>query len=329
MKQKKIGNQIVIYQAKSGALELRADAEQDTFWLTQQQVAQIFNVQKAAISKHVKNIFASGELEEHSTISKMETVQKEGGRTIKRSVEHYNLDLVLSVGYRVNSKQATYFRKWATKTLRQYIVGGYAINKQRIAKNYEQFLEAVATVKQILPPGATIDTESVLELVNLFTDTWFSLDAYDKGMFVTKGVTKKRVALTAEKLEKSLTELRTALIEKGEAAEHFGLVRDVGSVSGIVGNVMQSFGGKDVYETAEGKAAHLLYFMVKNHPFVDGNKRSGAYSFVWFLRQANILDVFKLTPPALTALTLLVAESNPKDKEKVVGLVTALITKKV
>ncbi len=324
-KKQKRENQIVVYQAKSGALELRADAPRETFWLTQQQVAQIFNVQKAAISKHVKNIFDSGELDKRSTVSILETVQKEGGRLITRNVEHYNLDLVLSVGYRVNSKQATHFRRWATKTLRQYIVNGYAINRDRIAKNYEQFLQAVKQVKQLLPAGATIDTQSVLELVNAFADTWLSLDAYDKGKLPTKGATKKRVSFTAEKLKKGLATLKSALAERGEATEHFGMERHKESIKGIVGNVMQSFGGKELYGTVEEKAAHLLYFMVKNHPFVDGNKRSGAYAFVWFLRQASILDAERLTPPALTALTLLVAESDPKDKARMIGLIVALL----
>lgn len=327
MNQKKFNNQIVIYQAKSGALELRADAARDTFWLTQQQVAQIFNVQKAAISKHVKNIFESGELEKRSTVSKMETVQKEGGRAMTRNIEYYNLDLVLSIGYRVNSKQATRFRQWATKTLRQYIIEGYAINRDRVAKNYEQFMEAVRAVKQLLPAGAAIDTQSVLELVNAFADTWLSLDAYDKSELVTKGATKKRVALTAEKMRKNIEDFKAALMERGEASEHFAAERQKGSIEGIVGNVMQSFGGKEVYGSAEEKAAHLLYFMVKNHPFVDGNKRSGAYAFVWFLRQADILDVTRMTPPALTALTLLVAESDPKDKEKMIRLVLTLLAR--
>ena len=216
-KKQKRENQIVVYQAKSGALELRADASRETFWLTQQQVAEIFNVQKAAISKHVKNIFKSGELDKRSTVSKMETVQKEGGRLITRNVEHYNLDLVLSVGYRVNSKQATLFRQWATKTLRQYMVNGFAINRNRIAKNYEQFLEAVESVKRLLPAHAAIDTQNILELVNTFADTWLSLDAYDKGTLPTKGATKKRVALTGETLKKRLFAFKSALTEKGEA----------------------------------------------------------------------------------------------------------------
>jgi hypothetical protein len=327
---KKTNNQIVIYQAKTGALELRADVRRDTFWLTQQQVAEIFDVQKAAISKHVNNIFKSGELTKSATVSKMETVQIEGKRSIKRHVEYYNLDLVLSIGYRVNSKRATHFRQWATKTLKQYITEGYVMNKNRIAKNYKQFQEALEDIKHLLPKGkqSAINHENVLELVSLFADTWLSLDAYDKDALITKGTTKKRVALTAEKLSASLAELKSALIKKGGATDLFGKERSVGSIAGIVGNVMQSFSGQVLYPTVEEKAAHLLYFMVKNHPFADGNKRSGAYSFIWFLRQAKILDTSKMTPSTLTALTILVAESNSKDKDKMIKLILTILGKK-
>jgi prophage maintenance system killer protein len=209
--------------------------------------------------------------------------------------------------------------------LRQYIVEGYTINKSRIARNNQQLIEALRNIQQLLPPGTPIDVKDVMELVNLFADTWLSLEAYDKGTLPTKGVTKKRVELTAEKLTASLAELKRILVKNGDATELFGTERDKGSVTGIVGNVMQSFDGKDVYATAEEKAAHLLYFIVKNHPFTDGNKRNGAYAFVWFLREARLLDPIRLTPPALTALTILVAESNPKDKEKIVHLILTLL----
>ncbi len=327
MKKNLSSKQAIIYQAKSGALELRADASRDTFWLTQEQVAQVFNVQKAAISKHVKNIFDSKELFKKATVSKMETVQIEGGRSIKRTIEYYNLDLVLSIGYRVNSKQATHFRQWATKMLRRYIVDGYAINRARVAKNYAQFMEAVDGMKRLLPQDTPIDTESVLELVRMFADTWVSLDSYDKDALATKGITKKRVMLTAEKLVDQLAVLKAALVEKGEATDLFGAEQSDGNVAGIVGNIMQTFDGKELYPSVEEKAAHLLYFMVKNHPFTDGNKRSGAFAFVWFLRQAGILDAVRMTPPALTALTILVATCNPKDKEKMIGLVLTLLVK--
>lgn len=328
VKQKNLAHNIVIYQTKTGSLELKADTEHETVWLTQQQVAELFDVQKAAISKHVKNIFESKELERKSTVSKMETVQNESGRSIKRALEYYNLDLVLSIGYRVNSKKATHFRQWATKTLRNHIIQGFTLNRHRIKTNYEGFLKAVDDVKSLLPDGFAMEKNSVLELIALFADTWLSLDAYDKDQLVIEGATKKKVALTADKLNQALAELKQNLIAKDEATDIFGIERTKDSIAGIIGNVMQSFGGNELYPSIEEKAAHLLYFIIKNHPFVDGNKRSGAYAFVWFLRKAKILDVTRITPPALTAITLLIAESAPKDKEKMVGLVCGFLTKR-
>lgn len=324
MKKQRLESGIVVYQAKSGAIELTRDAGSETIWASLDQIARVFGRDKSVISRHIKNIFSEGELRRGSVVAFFATTAADG-KTY--DVEYFNLDVILSVGYRVNSKQATHFRQWATKTLRQYVVEGYAINRRRIAGNYAQFLDAVESVKRLLPAGASIDTQSILELVTAFADTWLSLDAYDKDTLAAKGMTKKRVALTAEKLKESLAKFKMALAERDETKEHFGVERHADSVTGIVGNVMQSFGGKAVYESVEEKAAHLLYFMVKNHPFVNGNKRSGAYAFVWFLRQANILDAARLTPPALTALTLLVAESNPKDKEKIVRLIMTLVSK--
>jgi prophage maintenance system killer protein len=318
-------NKIAIYQTKSGSLEVIIDASHETFLLTQRQVADIFDVQKAAISKHAKNIFDSGELERRATVSIVETVQKEGKREVIRNVEYYNLDLVLSIGYRVNSSKATKFRQWATKTLRSYIVDGYAINPARVQKNYEAFLEAVAEVKALLPAGTAIDNESILELITLFSDTWLSLEAYDADKLVKGGVTKKEVKLTASALTKALANLKEELLKKGEATDLFGADRHSDSVAGIIGDVMQSFNGRPVYSTVEEKAAHLLYFIVKNHPFTDGNKRSGAYAFIWYLQKAGILNKTRITPPALTALTLLVAESESRNKERTISLILQLL----
>jgi prophage maintenance system killer protein/predicted XRE-type DNA-binding protein len=322
---KKPNNCIVIYQAKNGAIELNLDKETETILLTQQQVAEVFNVQKAAISKHAKNIFESGELSKKATVSKMETVRVEGNRRISRLLEYYNLDLVISIGYRVNSKQATNFRQWATKTLREYITKGFVVNKTQIKKNYSQFLEAIDDIKKLIPAESSIDNASVLELVTVFADTWLSLDAYDKDALVTSGATKKAVALTAGQIEKALAELRSELIKKGEAVELFGRERQKEALAGILGNVMQSFGGKALYATVEERAAHLLYFIIKSHPFVDGNKRSGAFAFVWFLKKAGLLERSRITPPALTALTLFIAESNPKNKDRMVKIVLQLL----
>lgn len=316
---------VAVYQTKNGALELKADSELSTIWLTQDQLAVLFDVQKAAISKHMKNIFESGELTRNSVVSILETTAKDEK---KYKVTHYNLDAALSVGYRVNSKNATLFRQWATNILKQHIVDGYTLNRHRIKENYEQFSKAVADVKNLLPTNSSISSSDILELITMFADTWVSLDAYDKDKLTTQGATKRKVNLTAAKLSKALSQLKSVLIEKDEATELFGAERTKSAVEGIVGNVMQGFGDQDVYPTVEEKAAHLLYFIIKNHPFADGNKRSGAYAFIWFLQQAKALDITKITPPALTALTLLIAESDPKDKDKMVGLVCAMLGNK-
>ncbi|MDX1901761.1 MAG: virulence protein RhuM/Fic/DOC family protein [Gammaproteobacteria bacterium] len=325
MVKKNDDHSVAIYQLQSGALQLKADFKKDTIWVSLMQIAELFNTDKSGISRHIKNIFESDELSRRATVAKFATVQKEGKRDIVRDIEYFNLDVVLSVGYRVNSQKATHFRQWATQVLKNHITQGYTINRRRIKANYGQFLKAIDDVKSLLPAGSTVDHGSVIELIKLFADTWFSLDAYDRDQLPIEGGTKKKVKLTAEKLSQALAELKNVLLAKNEATEIFGVERSRDSIAGIIGNVMQSFGDQELYPTIEIKAANLLYFMIKNHPFIDGNKRSGAYAFIWYLRQAKILDVTKITPAALTAITLLIAESAPKDKEKMVGLVCALL----
>lgn len=318
-------NSPVIYQAKNGAISFRGDFNHETIWATQAQIADVFGVERSVITKHIKNILKDKELFEKSVCAKFAHTGNDG-KTYQ--VQFYNLDVILAVGYRTNSVRAIEFRQWATKTLRNHIVDGFTINKSRIAKNYDVFMKAVADVRSLLPHGNTMDADSILELISIFADTWMSLDAFDKENFSLKKPTKKKVALTGQKLTASIRILKDQLIIKGEASDLFATARDTDAVQGIVGNVMQSFSGKDVYPSIEEKAAHLLYFIVKNHPFLDGNKRSGAYAFVWFLNNAKILNIQKVTPVALTALTLLIAESNPADKEKMVGLVILLLSRK-
>lgn len=320
MKKKLIGNKVVIYQAKDGAIELRGDFSRETIWATQAEIVRLFDVDQSVVSRHINNIFKEGEIEVKSNMQKMHNTNSD------RPVFLYSLDVILGVGYRTNSKVAIEFRRWATKTLRGYIVNGYAINKNRIAKNYEQFLSVVDDVKKLLPKGL-VESKDAVELVSLFADTWLSLDAYDKELLPKGKLTKKKVELTADVFSISLGQLKQSLIAKSEATDLFGAERDKGNLSGIIGNIMQTFEGRELYPTIEEKAAHLLYFMVKNHPFVDGNKRSGAFAFVWYLQQAKILDVSRLTPPVLTALTIMVAESDPKHKDKVVKLILNLIVR--
>lgn len=314
-------NAVVVYQSKTGAIELRGDFGNETIWATQDDIVRLYEKDQSVISRHISRIFKDKEVDPKSNMHKMHIANSD------KPIVLYGLDIILAVGYRANSRRAIEFRQWATKTLRQHITKGYTINTAMVKKHYAEFQKAVENIRHLLPSGAHIDNASVVELISAFADTWFSLEAYDEEKLPQKGVTKKSVTFTAGHLERALADLKSSLVTKGEATELFGTERHANVISGIVGNVMQSFGGTSVYPTVEEKAAHLLYFMVKNHPFVDGNKRSGAYSFIWFLNQAGVLNRSKITPAALTALTLFVAESDARHKEKMIRLVLQLLKK--
>jgi prophage maintenance system killer protein len=315
----------VIYQAKNGAIALRGDASRETVWATQAQIAIAFDVDIRTVNEHIQNIYKTKELGQKTTIRKFRIVQTEGKRVVERDVMHYDLDMILSVGYRVNSKRATQFRQWATKTLRSYIVEGYVVDRRRLGENYATFEQLLRDAQRLLPADSVMRANDAMELVSFFANTWLSLDAYDKEAFTRGRTTKKKITLTAESFLRDVQTLKAELMRKEEATELFATERTARAVEGIIGNVMQSFGGSDVYPSLEEKAAHLLYFVVKNHPFVDGNKRTGAYAFVWFLSRAKILDRERISPSALTAITLLVAESDPKDKERLIGLITMML----
>jgi prophage maintenance system killer protein/prophage antirepressor-like protein len=318
---KKIKKEMIIYQAKTGAIELKGDFKHETIWATQAQIVSLFGVDQSVVSRHINNVFKDGEVDSKSNMQKMHNANSD------KPVIIYSLDVILSVGYRTNSSVAISFRQWATKTLREHIVKGYTLNRKRIAQNYDQFLKAVESVKALLPAEVKVDTSDILELIKIYADTWVSLSAYDQEKFSAGKVTKKKVALAGHDLVAGIAEFKKELQKQGEASELFATEKNQGAVEGIMGNVMQTFGGKELYPSVESKAAHLLYFMVKNHPFTDGNKRSGAFAFVWFLRKAGRLDVARLNSAALTALTLLIAESQPKEKDNMTSLVAMLLGK--
>jgi death-on-curing family protein len=312
-------NKPIIYQAKSGAIELRGDTQHETIWATQAQIVDLFSVDQSVVSRHISNLFKDGEIKQKSNMQKMHNANSDKPITL------YSLDVILGVGYRTNSKIAIEFRKWATKTLRNYITDGFVVNKSKISKNYDAFMKAVADIQNLLPEHINLDPKAVLDLIKEFAGTWVSLDAYDKETLKTRGVTKKNVTLTGDELTLVVSDLRRELISKNEATELFAIEREKGSLNGIIGNVLQMFSGKALYETVEEKSAHLLYFIVKNHPFVDGNKRSGAFAFIWFLRKFKVKGQRNINPATLTALTLLIAESEPKKKDLMVGLVMQLL----
>ncbi|MDD3940666.1 MAG: RhuM family protein [Candidatus Pacebacteria bacterium] len=321
----KKGNNIIIYQAESGEIRLKADFKKENIWANLDQIAFLFDRDKSVISRHISNIFKEGELEKKTVVAKNATTASDG-KTYQ--VDYYNLDAIISVGYRINSAQATQFRIWATKTLREHITKGYTINKLQLKNNYEQFLKDVEEIKLLSSGKSSVKTDDVLELVKVFASTWFSLDAYDKESFPKKGFTKKTVKVEAKELYADILKLKESLIEKGEATSFFGQERTKNGLEGIFGNVFQSAFQKDVYATVEEKAAHLLYFIVKDHPFVDGNKRSAAFSFIWFLKKAKVDFMETITPQVLATITLLIAESDSREKEKMIGFVILILKKK-
>ena len=319
MKKKEINNGVVIYQTKSGSIELKGDFKRENIWATQAQIAKLFNIERSVVTKHIGSSIKSGEVEEKSNVQKMHIANSD------KSVAFYSLDVVLSVGYKTNSKKAIEFRKWASKILKEYLVKGYTIDRAKVSKNYDEFMKVVGDIQNLLPEHVNLDPKAVLDLIREFARTWVSLDAYDKEELKPVGHTKKTIKLAGEELLSVIFDLKKELMKNGEATDIFAQERSSGSVAGIVGNVMQSFGGKPLYTTVEEKAAHLLYFMVKNHPFVDGNKRSGAFAFIWFLRKTKLHSGRKMDPNTLTALTLLVAESNPGKKDLMIGLIIMIL----
>ncbi len=330
-----ITEDIVIYKGPKGNVTLRAQVEKDTMWASLSQIADLFGVQKAAVSKHIKNIYQTGELSQRATVSILETVQNEGKRTIHRSMEYYNLDVMIAVGYRVNSKQATTFRKWATETLRDFMLHGYVLNRQRLIESKQNTIKGLEKTVDLIRTVASRkyleqdEIVSLLDVIKGYAHSWFLLQEYDEGSLTlstsTKKVTKQ---LAYESARHAIDALRVELVNKGEASDLFGNERD-GTFAGILKSIYQTFGGKELYKSIEEKAAHLLYFIIKDHPFSDGNKRIGSFLFIIFLQQNGILrnknGEKKLHDNTLVALALLVAESNPKEKEQIVALITQLI----
>ncbi|RYU92638.1 virulence protein RhuM/Fic/DOC family protein [Emticicia agri] len=315
-------NQLAIYQIESGALELRTDNIQETIWASLDQISVLFDRDKSVISRHIKNIYSEEELSRKSTVAFFATVQKEGKREVVRNIENFNLDVILSVGYRVNSKIATKFRQWATTTLKQHITQGFTINQKRVEENKTLFLQTLEDLK-LLTDNKQVDTKDILSLIQSFSSAFFALNSYDKNEFPQNG-TIEEINASAEELSQDLQQLKSELINKGEATLLFAQEKKQGNLAGIFGNVFQSVFGQDAYPTIEEKAAHLLYFIIKNHPFNDGNKRSGAFSFIWLLQKAGYDFRKKISPETLTTLTILIAESDPNDKEKMIGIVKLL-----
>jgi len=317
--------EIVLYRAADGGPALDVRLERESIWLTQVQMAELFGVNVPAIFKHIKNIYTTGELESGATVSKMEIVRQEGRRKVRRAVDHYNLDMVISVGYRINSLRGTQFRIWATNVLRQHLVQGYTVHAQRL-KELNQAVRLVADVAH----RRTLSGDEATALLEVVADYAYALevlDDYDHQRVRLGEVSAGPVAAL------DLDEARQVIARMGErfgATGLFGREKDEG-LEGSLAAVMQSFGGQEMYPSLEEKAAHLLYFLVKNHHFVDGNKRIAAALFLWFLQKNLALyradGGKRIADNALVAMTLLIAESRPDEKNVLTRVVVNLINR--
>lgn len=325
-----MNNSIEIYQADDQTIEVRLDSEQETIWLTQAQIGSLLDTSTDNISLHLKNIYQEAELAENATTEDFSVVRQEGKRQVKRQLRHYNLDAIISVGYRVSSSRATQFRQWATKVLSNYLTQGYTLNQQRFEQNAQALNQALELIqKTAKSPALTAEAGSgLVDIVSRYTQTFLWLQQYDEGLLDEPTGQSGGKLPTADTAMLRLNQLKSTLMQRGEATELFARPRGDGLAS-LLGNLDQSVFGEPAYPTIESKAAHLLYFVIKNHPFSDGNKRSGAFLFVDFLHHNGCLlngngDAI-INDTGLAALTLLIAESDPKQKDVIIKLVMTML----
>ena len=327
---------IEIYEGLAGEVVFDVDAESETIWATPEQIAQIFGVQRPAIVKHLSNIYKSEELEADETCSILEQVQNEGGHLVKRKIKVYNLDAIISVGYRVNSKKATQFRIWANSVLKRYLTNGVAVNERRLKLLAERRelqklhdVENMMGLVRRLTARSELDAgeaNGVLEVISRYAGSFKTLEEYDDGYidlsFMNRA--KKGRELTIEMCDRAVEQLRASIGGSDLFGKKRGEIFD-GSLTAI----FQSFDGRELYRSVPEKAAHLLYFIIKDHPFYDGNKRIGSLLFVLFLTmnkyQLTQNGETKISDRALTAIALLIAESEPKEKDLIVSLVCKLL----
>lgn len=322
--------EIIIYTSEDGSISLDTKLENDTIWLTQDMIVTLFNSSKANISEHISHIFQEEELDRESTVRNFRTVRKEGSRNVSRNLEYYNLDMIIAVGYRVNSKIATKFRKWATNTLKEYLTKGYVINEKMLKaqQNKIQTLQSTVSLltRSIQNQISTVDeAQDVANILDNFAKGLDLLDDFDHKTLDAKGVTQKEAVVISEsEFLKVIDKMKSEF-----ASDVFANPKD-GSFASSVNQIYQTFGGNDCYPTLEEKAAMLLYLITKNHSFSDGNKRIAASCFLYFLNKNNML--YKNNLPiidngTLFALTLLIAESKPEEMEIMKQIVVSVLNK--
>ncbi|HEX5743737.1 MAG TPA: RhuM family protein [Flavobacteriaceae bacterium] len=325
--------QIVIYQAKDGQTQIEVQLKEDTIWLTQKQMSELFDKDSDTIGLHLINIFKSKELDKNSTTEKYSVVRQEGSRAVKRSILHYNLDAIISVGYRVNSKRGTQFRIWANNILKDYLVKGFAINESRLKQTSRQLeeLKKVVQLQEKVISEYQLETDEVqglIKVISSYTTALDLLDDYDHQRLKTPNSGNVEVVKITYK------EAKEAIKQLGKQTNFeglFGIEKD-DSFKGSLENIYQTFDGLDLYKTVEEKSAHLLYFVIKNHSFTDGNKRIAAFLFVWFLEKNKLLYTAEnrkiIAESTLVALTLMIAQSNPIEKDMMIKVIVNLLVSK-
>lgn len=315
---------ITIYQSESGAVEVRLDKTHETVWLSQEQLSQLFGRERSVITKHVRNVFAEGELDEKSNVQNLHIANSD------KPVKFYNLDVIISVGYRVKSIEGTRFRQWATHILRQHLTQGYTLHRQRFEANARELEAALLLVKKAAQSPELHGNvgQGLVDIVSRYAQTFLLLQRYDEGLLTEPPQQSGGRLPGVQEARQSLAQLKRDLLQKGEATDLFAKERGDG-LAALLGNLDQSVFGEPAYPSVESKAAHLLYFVIKNHPFADGNKRSGAFLFVDFLnRNGRLFDatgVPVINDIGLAALALLVAESDPAHKDTLIRLVMNML----
>ncbi|MHC5349856.1 RhuM family protein [Metapseudomonas furukawaii] len=323
---------VVIYQ-REGESVTEVRLEGGTVWLTQRQMAELFDTSSDNVGLHLKNIYGTGELEESTTTEDYSVVQREGRRQVTRVIRHYNLDAIISVGYRVNSRQGTHFRIWANRVLRDHLVRGYSLNQRRLEAQQERIGQLQKTLtlfrEGLIDQAGLTEARGLVSVITGYARTFVLLNQFDSERLGRDGFAENiRYLIDPADASAGIAALKADLMAKGEASDLFGRPKDE-SFEGLLGNIVQSFDGQFLYPSIEEQAANLLYLVIKNHPFTDGNKRIGAFLFIWFLRRnrhhLKSDGELKINDNALAAIALLVAQSDPRQKDLMVHLVMNLI----
>jgi prophage maintenance system killer protein len=327
-------DQIIIYQLTGSEAKIDVQVAEDTVWLTQRQMSELFGKDVDTIGLHIRNIYKEGELIAGATTEESSVVQEEAGRSVTRKIRTYNLDVIISVGYRVKSPRGTQFRIWANSVLKEYLKKGYAVNERKLKEKtaqLEELKQTVALLGKVLKSKEELTTDEATGLLKVVTDYSYALDIldkYDHQQLALEGTTDQQLFVaTYDDAIQAIKDLK----DRFGGSALFGNEKD-DSFKGSIGTIYQSFGGIEFYPTIEDKAANLLYFVVKNHSFSDGNKRIAAYLFVWFMEKNGILyredGSKRIADNALVALTLMIAESKPDEKDMMVKVVVNLINPK-